>query len=327
MAIMDTRQHHSEPTRILPGGRRIPLFLSDVLQTIIELPFWLFLITIKVLGDSAVVRQCCNVCIDCLIHITQRIVQDPIIQETISTTISEGMNRFVQQPDLDQLLLHMVTSISKSQPDIARQQGQDFPIVVSSFVQGIIQHAVNRKTPQKVSHNTNTNKSGFHIQADDTTQQLRPHQLSFEQLRTEAVECSIENTNSINIDATDQIATDSITDESPAAVTVPIPPIDHDETLNDTMVVCTSSSTSSLLTVTAPIPTDRHVHSDEHEVVECSPTSQANESNNISLLIDKGSLDSTDITGTTSVAPKDDATVPLEESSDTTKNKHNGLWW
>jgi hypothetical protein len=59
---------------------------------------------------------------------------------------------FIQQPGLDKLLLHVATSLSKTQPDIARQQGQDFPMIVSSFVQGII-HAVK-------SNNTNTqNKS------------------------------------------------------------------------------------------------------------------------------------------------------------------------
>ena len=334
---MNTRQqHHSEgilPNRMHNNNNRndVTFFLSEVLRSIIEFPFWLFLLTIKVLRNSPVIQECYNVFIDLIIHIIRRIAQDPIIQETISTTISEGMNRFVEQPDLDQLLLHMVTSISKSQPDIARQQGQDFPIVVSSFVQGILHHAVNRKPPQKV--NPNNNKSGSQIHTGDSSQDLKSLQLSLEHLGTEAVECSIENTNCMIVDGSGQTVEDSIADESQTAATLPFPPNNEDETMNDNVIVSTSSSSSSMITVTATVPTDRQLlRSEEHEAVESSPSSQVDESNNQFTHADKSSLDSDDISETT----YEDAILPdkvkfaheKEELLDTApKNKQNGRWW
>jgi hypothetical protein len=129
-----------------------PVIDHHFLVLILEVPFWCAMAIVQTMRESAIIQKWFNFCLDLLIYIIQRILQDPIINECIATTIASGINVFIQQPGLDKLLLHVATSLSKTQPDIARQQGQDFPMIVSSFVQGII-HAVK-------SNNTNTqNKS------------------------------------------------------------------------------------------------------------------------------------------------------------------------
>ena len=334
---MDTRQHHAATT-VIPERKNsnTPTFLSEAIRTIVELPFWLFLLTTQILRDSPVVQKCYDICIDVSIHTIQRITQDPIIQRIISNTISEGMNHFIQQPDLDQLLLHMVTSISKSQPDIARQQGQDFPIVVSSFVQGILQHAVNRKSPQKVNP---LNKNNSHNPTDEASQHIvKPQQLSFEPQGTEAVECSIINDiNGLNVDSDHVAAADFGKDET-----------DEVETLNEDLIVSTSSSSSSMVTVTAPrtttttttVPTNQHILSVEHDVVELSvpsvSSSQVDEQNNQLSHVDDNMhlvevVDSNEAPSPPSAIPHDETVRRISDQqrdiSDSQRNKHNNRWW
>ena len=262
------QHHHSELTDISDSRKHnitVPMFLSQMIQTIIELPFWLFLWSVQILRESIVIRKCYNIFLEFIIYTLQRILQDPIIQESISTTISEGMNHFVQQPDLDQLLLHMVTSISKSQPDIARQQGQDFPIVVSSFVQGIIQQiAVNsrKSSSQKVVHNNNNNSTVDSFKVAD-----------------------IETSSIGSIDAIAHLPS-SRTDEEFISINTPTPSTDEDETLNDHLIVNSSRSSSSMINVRTLTPTTttwQAQHSEEqHEIAESSPplisSAQANDS-------------------------------------------------
>jgi hypothetical protein len=201
---MKGRPHAMKGSCTMPTIPVKRAFLLDIIQAFVEIPFSLFLILIEVVRRSPIIQEWYNACIDLSIFTIQRVVQDPTIQEGIAATIAMGMNLFVQQPNLDQLLLHMVTCISKSQPDIARQQGQDFPIVVSSFVQGILQHASRKgKDSNSINcNNHNINAQNKDNNANDETHPshvpLRP---SSQTVSTETGSVKLENGNDI-IDVT-----------------------------------------------------------------------------------------------------------------------------
>ena len=292
--------------------------LTVVIQTIVELPFWLFLFMVRILRTSPVVRQCYNTVVEFAIHTIQRLLQDPIIQESIAATISEGMNRFVQQPDLDQLLLHMVTSISKSQPDIARQQGQDFPIVVSSFVQGIIQHAVHRKSPLKVSHqqphqnhhhnnhnhnkptvSTTTSSNSISTTEDNATTPQRQHRHQHQQQLSQ-MESNTETISTRNMDGEDRAAVPAEVDPSSMDDT---PNSGEEEILHDHhhLMVTTTSSSSSMVSVTeAPTEQlDDHAESPD----PFTPLPHIDECNNPLLPIDDDGNDGTVADDASSMMP------------------------
>jgi len=103
---------------------------------------------------------------------TAAVLSHPAVKEAATATLVDGMNRFLTQPDLDELLLHVNDSVSKTQGkepkngscfvtpnycedfdphtpgiclpfsphvgDIARQAGQDFPKMVRHFVSGMM---------------------------------------------------------------------------------------------------------------------------------------------------------------------------------------------
>lgn len=318
---MGPRQRFSEPMgQSVRKYGNIPIFVSELIRAIVEVPFWLFLLALQMVRDSPVIQECYEVFIEFSIRTLQRILQDPTIQETISTTISEGMNIFIEQPNLDQLLLHMVTSISKSQPDIARQQGQDFPIVVSSFVQGIIQHAVNRKSPQKVSHHPGKNNSS--IQADEAGQHLKPQQISVGSLSSPQIDSStadIETRSIGNFDTGHLIDTPKADEALPNVTTgTSTHSNEPDETLNDHLIIATSSSSSSMITATATTPTTQYLRSDENENYESSdtliPLAQADKRNDSLLQIDDACSDLNGISTSSLDLPTDDSMLLVRGS-------------
>jgi hypothetical protein len=154
-----------------------PVVIQYIIRMLVEFPFWCAIFMFNTLRESAVVRKLLNCCLDVVIYTIQRILQDPTINDCLCTTIASGMNVFIQQPELDKLLLHMATSLSKTQPDIARQQGQDFPMIVSSFVQGMI-HAVK-------TNNNNHQSNKLNKLVDD--QQRSPQRIFRSPSRTKAL--------------------------------------------------------------------------------------------------------------------------------------------
>ena len=296
---MDPRQLTSVPGR---KSNSLPTDLSEVVRTFVELPFYLFLLVSRILRESPIVLECYHVIIDLSIHTIQRIVQDPTIRECIASTISEGMNRFVQQPNLDQLLLHMVTSLSKSQPDIARQQGQDFPIVVSSFVQGILQHAVNRKSPLKMNKHHVNNQT----EAVDTTESLKSLPLPVRS-PSPPIDDVKHNAELCGVEKHDEDHTSAIGN---ADVFRPKGSTDDIETMSHDLVVCSSSSFSSAMLVTAADPITQHLCSEGRKIDDTLatllPLPEVDIHNNMLIQIDNLPRDWTSATMVNSSVPKND---------------------
>jgi hypothetical protein len=246
--IMKGRPHATKESCTIPTIPVKRAFLHDIVQAFVEIPFSLFLILIKVVRRSKIIQEWYDACIDLSIFTIQRVVQDPTIQEGIAATIAMGMNLFVQQPNLDQLLLHMVTCISKSQPDIARQQGQDFPIVVSSFVQGILQHA-SRKGKDSNSSSCNNHNNNAQNKDNNMNDETNPAHFPLRpSSQTESDTVKLENGND-KIDARpileDSCAQVSMTDKSNETYTAR----NENAPCEDAIALSASSSSISSTTI------------------------------------------------------------------------------
>ena len=91
------------------------------------------------LRDSPVVRHSADLLVESVSTIVTRVLQKDSVKQAVAKAVAEGLNAFLEQPNLDQHIRSMAASVSKSQPDLARQHGQDFPVIVGSFLQGMLQ--------------------------------------------------------------------------------------------------------------------------------------------------------------------------------------------
>lgn len=104
----------------------------------IEVPLQVALAVAEGFRESSVVHRLSNVLVDCLSSVVSRVLQTESVQVAVANCIAQGMNTFLQQPNLDDHIRCMAATMSRTQPDLARQQGQDFPVIVGSFLKGMI---------------------------------------------------------------------------------------------------------------------------------------------------------------------------------------------
>ena len=117
---------------------------------------------------------------------TQLLAIDPV-RQAAAETIAEGMNCFLRQPNLEEHLLQMADTMSRTQPELARKQGRDFPVLVGNFLQGMLSPNRDPK-PNKQSSLTRTtteNKEENTVSSRGSSPALSPlpRSLSFPILR------------------------------------------------------------------------------------------------------------------------------------------------
>jgi len=79
-----------------------------------------------------------NVLVQASANIVARVLSHPAVTDAMASAITEGMNKFMRQPDLDGHVKVMMDTMSNMQPEIARKKGEEFHNSVASFIQGII---------------------------------------------------------------------------------------------------------------------------------------------------------------------------------------------
>lgn len=121
----------------------------------IEVPLAIALAVAEELRSSPVVHRLADLLVECASAILPRVLQHAAVQESVAHVIAAGVNAFFEQPDLDLHVRSMAACVSKTQPDLARQQGQDFPVIVGSFLQGMIR-GVSPKQPRETTTTTTT---------------------------------------------------------------------------------------------------------------------------------------------------------------------------
>lgn len=106
--------------------------------TCAELPLRLLLAGADAVRDSAVCNECRARFVQSLAATVAAVLSDSRVRDALAHIIAQGVNAFLQQPNLDQHIMSMAATIRETQPNLARQQGQDFPVIVGSFLQGML---------------------------------------------------------------------------------------------------------------------------------------------------------------------------------------------
>jgi hypothetical protein len=75
--------------------------------------------------------------VNCIAAVCAAVLNHPSVQNAIANGIVAGMNDFVRQPDLDDHVKIMSETLSRSQRQLARNAGEDFPVLVGNFFEGI----------------------------------------------------------------------------------------------------------------------------------------------------------------------------------------------
>lgn len=98
------------------------------------------------LAASPAVHRLAELILRATAHMAVQLLSIPAVQNAVAQTVAEGMNCFLRQPNLEEHLLQMADTMSRTQPELARQQGRDFPVLVGNFLQGML-------SPNKNSNN------------------------------------------------------------------------------------------------------------------------------------------------------------------------------
>jgi len=99
---------------------------------------WLLVALLEGLARSPAVHRLADLVVTAAAHLLTRLLAVEAVQTAVSGVIAEGMNAFLRQPNLEEHLLQMADTMSKTQPELARQQGRDFPVIVGNFLQGML---------------------------------------------------------------------------------------------------------------------------------------------------------------------------------------------
>jgi hypothetical protein len=75
--------------------------------------------------------------VQCIATVCAAVLNHPSVQDAIANGIAAGMNAFLRQPDLDDHVKIMSETLSRSQRQLARNAGEDFPVLVGNFFEGI----------------------------------------------------------------------------------------------------------------------------------------------------------------------------------------------
>lgn len=126
------------------------LLLRMVLKVpilVIELLIGILLVFLQELSQSKTLQRFGKYCAYNLAGtFTAHVLSHPGVQHHVANTIVTGMNVFLQQPNLDDIVKETVVSLSKSQPDLARKQGEDLPVILGSFLSGVLR--LKKKVPE-----------------------------------------------------------------------------------------------------------------------------------------------------------------------------------
>lgn len=76
--------------------------------------------------------------VHCVASFIAAVLNHPSVQDAIANGIVAGMNAFALQPDLHEKARIMSETLSRSQRELARNAGEDFPVLIGNFLQGMI---------------------------------------------------------------------------------------------------------------------------------------------------------------------------------------------
>jgi hypothetical protein len=75
--------------------------------------------------------------VDIIAKFVAAVLAHPAMQDAVTKTVVLALNGFIGQPDLHEHLTAASENLSKTQVEMARQAGRDFPKVVGSFFTGL----------------------------------------------------------------------------------------------------------------------------------------------------------------------------------------------
>lgn len=115
------------------------MIVGILVLILVELPLAISLAVFQGLRQRPIVQKCYACFIELICEITANILENKRVQKAAGNVIAEGMNTFLMETSrIEQHMKNMAETMSKAQPEFARKQGEDFPVVVGSFLQGIL---------------------------------------------------------------------------------------------------------------------------------------------------------------------------------------------
>lgn len=115
------------------------------------------------LGASPVVHRLVHIVVQAMAYVLTELLNIESVQQVLAETITAGMNCFLRQPNMEEHLLQLADTMSRTQPELARKQGRDFPVLVGNFLQGMLSR------DRENNHTTTATKPARQKQPQQTT--------------------------------------------------------------------------------------------------------------------------------------------------------------
>ena len=108
------------------------------LVVLVEALCSLIVAVLERLGTSPVVHRLVAIMVQATAYFMTELLSIESVQHVLAQTITAGMNCFLRQPNMEEHLLQLADTVSRTQPELARKQGRDFPVLVGNFLQGML---------------------------------------------------------------------------------------------------------------------------------------------------------------------------------------------
>ena len=118
---------------------------------LVEIPLALILGFCRAVAERPIVQHAYYDCVlPLLVDVVSRILSHPHVQHAAAPVVAEGLHEFLTQSErVEQHVRNFTATVSKTQPEWARQQGKDFPLLLRSFFQGMVAATVGKQQEQQ----------------------------------------------------------------------------------------------------------------------------------------------------------------------------------
>ena len=150
------------------------VLLRLLVLLLVEIPLALILGFCRAVAERPIVQHAYYDCvIPLLVDMVSRVLSHPhVVQHAAAPMVAEGIHEFLTQSErVEQHVRNFTATVSKTQPEWARQQGKDFPLLLRSFFQGMVAATVGKQQQQQQQSSccSSHDESGERSPQRDTT--------------------------------------------------------------------------------------------------------------------------------------------------------------
>ena len=133
------------------------MILRVLLFLCIDIPLALLMGFCRAVAARPMVQHVWDTGLDVCAHTMATILSHPSVQHAAAPCIAEGLHVFLSHTErVEQHVRALTVTVRTTQPEWARQQGQDFPLLLSSFFQGMVANMGQQQQQEQRNGTTRT---------------------------------------------------------------------------------------------------------------------------------------------------------------------------